>query len=297
MNHPAELALHQYMQDAANGKSSISEDTVKQVGQDVMNALTRQFGGGNKRDKFGLRMSNVGRPTCQLWFEKNEPEKALPFPTTFVMNMMLGDIVEAVFKGLLKEAGVQYEDDEKVTLQLDDNTSITGTYDIVIDGAVDDVKSASNWSYTNKFDSFDSLRQGDAFGYVAQLAGYAKASGKRAGGWWVVNKANGEFKYVPATGMDVDEEVGRIKQTADTVEENTFERCFDAVPETFRGKPTGNTMLGTECGFCRYRFSCWPEIQERPAVMSQAKQPKTVAYVHIADEHKTNADFFKDRAM
>ena len=297
MNHPAELALHQYMENAANGKSSMSEDTVKQVGQDVMNAIQRQFGGGNKRDKFGLRMSNVGRPTCQLWYDKNAPEKALPLPTTFVMNMMLGDIVEAVFKGLLKEAGVKYEDDAKVVLDLDDNTSITGTYDIVIDGAVDDIKSASNWSYTNKFESFDTLRQGDAFGYVAQLAGYPKASGKRAGGWWVVNKANGEFKYVPATGMDVDEEVGRIKQTADTVEENTFERCFDAVPETFRGKPTGNTMLGTECGFCRYRFSCWPEIQERPAVMSQAKQPKTVAYVHIADEHKTNADFFKDRAM
>ena len=296
MNHPAELAVHQYMENAVKGKSSMSEDTIKQVGQDVMNALQRQFGGGNKRDKFGLRMSNVGRPTCQLWFEKNEPEKALPFPTTFVMNMMLGDIVEAVFKGLLKEAGVQYEDDEKVTLQLDEDTSITGTYDIVIDGAVDDVKSASNWSYTNKFDSFDSLRQGDAFGYVAQLAGYAKAAGKRAGGWWVVNKANGEFKYVPATGMDVDEEVRKIKDTADTMEENRFERCFEAVPETFRGKPTGNTVLGTECGFCRYRFTCWPGLQELPAVASQAKQPKTVAYVTLADEYKSK-DFFKGRAM
>ena len=296
MNHPAELAVHQYMENATNGKSTMSEDTIKQVGQDVMNALQRQFGGGNKRDEFGLRMSNVGRPSCQLWFEKNEPEKALPFPTTFVMNMMLGDIVEAVFKGLLKEAGVQYEEDEKVTLQLDDDTSITGTYDIVIDGAVDDIKSASNWSYTNKFESFDTLRQGDAFGYIAQLAGYAKASGKRAGGWWVVNKANGQFKYVPATGLDVDAEVSKIKDTADTIEENRFERCFDAVPETFRGKPTGNTILGTECGFCRYRFSCWPELQERPAVASQAKQPKTVAYVTLADEYK-NTDFFKGRAM
>ena len=167
-------------------------------------------------------MSNVGRPTCQLWFEKNEPEKALPLPTTFVMNMMLGDIVEAVFKGLLKEAGVQYEDDAKVTLNLDDDTSISGTYDIVIDGAVDDIKSASNWSYTNKFESFDTLRQGDAFGYVAQLAGYAKAADKRAGGWWVVNKANGEFKYVPATGIDIDKEVDHIQQTANTLEENNL---------------------------------------------------------------------------
>ena len=285
MNHPAELALHQYMENAANGKSTMSIETIQQVGLDVMGALGRQFGGGNKRDKFGLRMSNVGKPTCQLWFEKNEPEKALPLPTTFVMNMMIGDIVEAVFKGLLKEAGVKYEDDEKVTLQLDDDTSVTGTYDVVIDGAVDDVKSASNWSYTHKFESFDTLRQSDAFGYVAQLAGYAKASGKKAGGWWVVNKANGQFKYVPATGIDIDKEVDHIRQTADTVKENTFERCFDAVPEKFRGKETGNMVLDTNCGFCRYRFACWPGLTERPAVASQAKQPKMVAYVSLAKEY------------
>ena len=199
--------------------------------------------------------------------------------------MMIGDIVEAVFKGLLTEAGVQYEDDAKVTLNLDDGTSISGTYDIVIDGAVDDVKSASNWSYNNKFESFDTLRQGDAFGYVAQLAGYAKAADKKAGGWWVVNKANGQFKYVPATGLDIEKEVGHIQQTANTLEENQFERCFDAVPEKFRGKETGNTVLSTECGFCRYRFACWPGLEERPSVVSQAKQPKTVAYVSLADEY------------
>jgi len=285
MKHPAELALHQYMENAANGKSAMSQETIKQVGLDVMSALGRQFGGGNKRDEFGLRMSNVGRPTCQLWFDKNEPEKALPLPTTFVMNMMLGDIVEAVFKGLLKEAGVEYEGDKKVTLDLDENTSVSGTYDIIIDGAVDDVKSASNWSYNNKFESFDTLSKGDSFGYVAQLAGYAKASGKRAGGWWVVNKANGEFKYVPDTGLDIEKEIANIKDTAETLDKNEFKRCFEAVDETFRGKPTGNKVLSTECGFCRYRFACWPGLEERPSVVSQAKQPKTVAYVSLAEEY------------
>jgi len=286
MNHPAELALHQYMENAANGKSTMSDDTIKQIGQDVMDAVQRQFGGGNKRGEFRLRMSNIGKPTCQLWFEKNQPEKALPLPTTFVMNMMLGDIVEAVFKGLLTEAGVEYEDAEQVTLKVDDDTSINGTYDIVIDGAVDDVKSASNWSYQNKFESFDKLAAHDSFGYVGQLAGYAKASGKRAGGWWVVNKANGQFKYVPATGLDIDKEINHIKQTAQTIKDNKFERCFDAVPETFRGKPTGNTVLNENCIFCAYRFSCWPTLEERPAVMSQAKEPKTVAYISLADKFK-----------
>ena len=286
MNHPAELALYQYMENAANGKSTMSDDTIKQIGQDVMDAVQRQFGGGNKRGEFRLRMSNIGRPTCQLWFEKNQPEKALPLPTTFVMNMMLGDIVEAVFKGLLTEAGVEYEDAEQVTLKVDDDTSINGTYDIVIDGAVDDVKSASNWSYQNKFESYDKLAAHDSFGYVGQLAGYAKASGKRAGGWWVVNKANGQFKYVPATGLDIDKEMNHIKQTAQTIKDNKFERCFDAVPETFRGKPTGNTVLNENCIFCAYRFSCWPTLEERPAVMSQAKEPKTVAYISLADKFK-----------
>ena len=31
----------------------------------------------------------------------------------------------------------------------------------------------------NKFESYDTLSSGDGFGYVGQLAGYAKASGKK----------------------------------------------------------------------------------------------------------------------
>ena len=281
MNHPAELALHQFMEDAVKGKTNFSDKTISQVGKDVMDAMKRQFGSGKTRDAFRLRMSNIGRPTCQLWYDKNKPEIALPFPTTFIMNMMLGDIVEAVFKGLLKEAGVKYEDSEEVTLNLP-NANIKGTYDIVIDGSVDDIKSSSQWSYNNKFDSYTSLKEMDGFGYVAQLAGYAKASGKKVGGWWVVNKANGEFKYVPAKGLDLDEEIAKIEDTVDKVESNTFERCFEPEKETFRGKETGNTVLNKHCTFCSYRFDCWKTIQELPALMSQAKSPKTVAYIELA---------------
>ena len=281
MNHPAELALHQFMEDAVKGKTNFSDKTISQVGKDVMDAVKRQFGSNKPRGAFRLRMSNIGRPACQLWYDKNKPEIALPFPTTFIMNMMLGDIVEAVFKGLLKEAGVKYEDSEEVTLNLP-NANIKGTYDIVIDGSVDDIKSSSQWSYNNKFDSYTSLKDMDGFGYVAQLAGYAKASGKKVGGWWVVNKANGEFKYVPAKGLDLDEEIAKIEDTVDKVESNTFERCFEPEKETFRGKETGNTVLNKHCTFCSYRFDCWKTIQELPALMSQAKSPKTVAYIELA---------------
>jgi hypothetical protein len=199
--------------------------------------------------------------------------------------MMIGDIVEAVFKGLLKEAGIKYEDSDSVVLELG-NASISGTYDIVIDDAVDDIKSASNWSYTNKFESFNTLKESDAFGYIAQLAGYAKASGKRAGGWWVVNKATGNFKYVPADGIDVDTEVNKIEETCKTVEENVFKRCFEAEPEMFRGKPTGNKVLNTHCGFCSYRYDCWSTLKELPAVKSQARSPKIINYVELTEEYR-----------
>ena len=78
MHHPAELALHQYMENAVKGETEMSEETIEQVSSDIAEALHKQFGSGKKRGDFKLRMSNVGRPTCQLWYEKNKPEVALP---------------------------------------------------------------------------------------------------------------------------------------------------------------------------------------------------------------------------
>jgi len=281
MNHVAELKLHQYMTDAVNGKSTISDEVIDQVANDVRDALQRQFSGKVKRKDFRLRMSNIGRPTCQLWYEKNKPETALPKSNNFMMNMMLGDIVEAVFKGLLKAAKVDYQDSENVILKLKDD-NVSGSYDLVIDGAVDDVKSASDWSYKNKFESYDTLSSGDGFGYVGQLAGYAKASDKKVGGWWVVNKANGHFKYVPASGLNLDDEIKKIEDTVATVNINKFERCFEPEIETFRGKATGNTVLNSNCKFCDYRYDCW-NLTDKPAVMSKAQIPKIVSYISMVD--------------
>ena len=278
MNHPAELALHQYMTDAVKGKSNMSKATVKQVAEDISEALMRQFGEGKKRDNFKLRMSNIGRATCQLWYDKNKPEVALPKPTTFVMMMMIGDIVEAVFKAILTESKVKFKDSEHVELKLKDDSIINGTTDLEIDGAIDDIKSASSWSYTHKFKSFHDLNSMDDFGYVAQLAGYAKALNKKAGGWWVINKANGDFKYVKSE-IDMDEEYNKIQKVSDKIRENKFTRCFEPEKETFYGKETGNTVLNKTCSFCDYRKDCWPTLISMPAVKSKAREPKIVDYV------------------
>ena len=285
MNHPAELAVFEYLGKAIKGETDMAEDIRKQVASDVEAALEKQFG-GKPRDEFRLRMSNIGRPTCQLWFEKNDPEDKTPLPPHFLINMIIGDIVEAVFKGLLRAAEVDFKDNDNVTLKLKDGTEVKGEYDMVLDGKVDDVKSASPWSYKNKFNSLETLAKSDSFGYVSQLVGYAEAAGLDVGGWWVVNKANGEFKYVDANDVDKGAVMESIEDTVEYInEDKPFKRCFEAVPETHFRKPTGNLKLGSECSFCSFKHKCWSNIQTRTAVMSKAQNPPMVDYVLLSPEY------------
>jgi hypothetical protein len=278
LNHPAELAVHKFLNDVVVQKATLSTEVINTIVEDVRDALHRQFSGTEDRSKFRLRMSNIGKPYCQLWFEKNQPEKKMSKPNAFIMNMMFGDIVEALFKGVLRGAKVDFKNSEKVQLDLPDGTAISGTYDLVTDG-VDDIKSASDWSYRNKFVDYETLEKDDPFGYVDQLAGYGKASGEGAGGWWAVNKNNGNFKFIKAN-VDVDKRMEEFYVKKQKLDENIFERCFDAVPETYRKKLTGNTVLNRACTFCDFRYTCWPTLKERPATnYSGAKSAPLVSYV------------------
>jgi len=285
VNHPSEIKMHRYLEDVRKAKRGMSDATIARIASDVKEAVEKQF--NQKKRTFGLRMSNIGRPYCQLWFDKNKPEEGIDMPANFLMNMMIGDIVEAVFKGVMTEAGVDFKDGHKSTLTAGKH-KIDGTHDLTLDNRVDDIKSASPWSYTNKFKDYATLKAHDSFGYIGQLAGYSKALGVEAGGWWVLNKGTGEFKYVSAWDMALDRQdvLDEVEEKADKLEENVFERCFEPVEETFRKKPTGNKVLSSECGWCRYRHTCWPSLKELPALASQAKEPPLVGYIEIADEYK-----------
>jgi hypothetical protein len=265
------------------GEATMTEEVTDLVASDVKAALDKQFN-SPPRDAFRLRMSNIGRPKCQLWFEKNDPEDKLPLPPHFLMNMILGDLVEAVFKGLLRAAGAEFKDNDNVTLKLPDGQEIHGEYDMEMDGKIDDVKSASPWSYNNKFQDFHTLNKGDSFGYVPQLVGYSKAAGKEVGGWWVVNKGNGEFKYVSASEVDSDKVIEDIQETVNYIEKDEpFERCFKPVPETFYKKQTGNMVLNSSCRFCSFKHKCWDTLKTIPSRVSKAKNPPQIDYVLIGD--------------
>jgi hypothetical protein len=280
-DHPVELKLLGFMSEALKGNTTVTEEVADKVASDVKAAFLKQFSGEGRGD-FKLRMSNIGKPSCQLWFEKNDPDDREPLPPFFLMNMILGDIVEAVFKGLLTAAGVEYKDNYRVSLDLPTGDVIDGELDMEMDGKIDDVKSASPWSYTNKFESFEKLSEKDDFGYVAQLVGYAHAANKDVGGWWVVNKANGEFKYVDASSVNVSEVLLKVQEKVTNLNNNApFKRCFSPVEESYYKKKSGNLVLPNECKFCPFKRKCWETLQTLPSKVSKAKEPPMVDYILV----------------
>ena len=96
LSNPIELAIHKYLNSITAKDTVLSKKVLKGIVKDIEVALNKQF--VEKRgEEFRLRMSNIGRPYCQLWFDKNKPESALPPSANFIIMMLIGDIFEAVF--------------------------------------------------------------------------------------------------------------------------------------------------------------------------------------------------------
>ena len=52
------------------GPLDISEDLIEEFGESIKDVI-RSWSVPQQRDGFALRMSNIGKPMRQLWFDKN----------------------------------------------------------------------------------------------------------------------------------------------------------------------------------------------------------------------------------
>tara|TARA_R110000868_G_scaffold135430_6_gene347947 strand:+ start:304 stop:1179 length:876 start_codon:yes stop_codon:yes gene_type:complete len=284
--HLYEAKVKEYLSKLSAGEAPPVDDSlIDQACADFKAALIKQFNreGGQK---FRVRMSNAGRAKCQLWFQKNHPEKANKPSYDFIMKMLLGDVIEVLALLLMRGAGIPIESYHgKVTLDLDGSESINGEYDVVIDGKVWDIKSSSPFAFEHKFKDFETVRADDSFGYMAQGFGYAKASGMPFGGWIVINKSTGEWKFVEADNNYSEEYTEVIQDTVDYIAtDGGFERCYEDIDETFRKVPTGNKYIAKNCMYCDFKFSCWPTLQYRRVAASQAKNKPWRYYTVYTDD-------------
>jgi len=279
-----EASLISYLVNVLDGKAEMPSYLFDEFADLSRKALEKHF--TREKENFRLRMSNVGKPLCQLQMQAKgiEPEKP---SHDFIVRMIIGDMLEALVIVLLKAANIEVKSQhKKVSLDVGDR-QIEGEYDIELDDGIYDIKSVSPFSFTTKFNAdngYDKIKQSDSFGYISQGHGYGMAANKPFKGWIAINKTTGEIVFTDAKHTDEEKKEVYSKIYNNSIallKEKPFERCFTDVEEVYYSKPTGNRTLGIECSYCPYKHDCWDNLEFRRQLPSKGKNPKWTWYTKI----------------
>jgi hypothetical protein len=281
------IKVQKYLDKVSKSPVQADKKLVEEFGEACKNALLKQFT-EDRSSKFEIRMSNAGRPLCQLQMEA-KGVKGEGQPYNVKIRNTFGDLIEALALFIMKSAGVNVKNEQKkVTYEFEGN-KIEGKQDVEIENKIWDIKSASPYSFEKKFGEdggFNEVVKDDTFGYASQGFLYAESQSKDFGGWIVINKSTGEWTVCETPKLVEPHKSNAIKKAKDNVKAIKdgvpFKRQYDAIEETFRGKPTGNKVLGLACSFCPYKLPCWgSKLQLLPQQQSKGKNPKWVWYTEV----------------
>jgi len=226
----------------------IPQDLIDDFGERMKQALVHWT--EPKKQTKGLRMSNIGRPARQLWYESKKDSEPTPLKAPTHIKFLYGHLLEELLILFVKIAGHSVSDEQKeVTVD-----GIKGHIDCKIDGQVVDIKTASNFGF-KKFKE-GTLYQDDPFGYMYQLSGYETSEGTNEGGFLAINKETGELALYCPGDLTKPNVNGRIDSLKNKLKSDTPpEKCYQPVPE---GKK-GNMRLPTGCAYCGFKNVCWSD--------------------------------------
>ena len=254
--HISNLAtdIKKLIADISNGKpANMTEENMNVFLNNIKEAMLAWNTPPVKTDKEGqLRMSVLGKPPRQLWYDKHSPKERRDDDAGLNLKFLYGHIIEHLVLYLAELAGHKIEDQQK-KVEID---GITGHIDSKIDGEICDVKSASPFSF-KKFQSGEIVGD-DPFGYHAQLSGYETAMGTKAGGFLVVDKSSGDICFYKPDDMAKPNVKSLIKTLKSTLEQDTPpEKCYE-----FKTEKNGNKTLATGCMFCPHKWECHADAND-----------------------------------
>tara|TARA_B100000427_G_C15516636_1_gene598485 strand:+ start:877 stop:1755 length:879 start_codon:yes stop_codon:yes gene_type:complete len=245
--------IYDKLDTLTEGKSlNVSEETADAFGEAMKKALLH-WSAEHPVDKPTLRMSNVGKPNRQLWYDMKSENKKNNFTAPVQIRFLYGHILEEVVLFLARLAGHEVTDEQKeITV-----SGIKGHMDCKIDGEVVDIKTASGFAF-KKFKE-GTLPDDDPFGYMAQIAGYEEAEGTEHGGFLTLNKESGELALFRPQELDKPNIKQRIKTLKAQIKKDTPpELCYNPVPD---GK-AGNMKIARGCTWCRHKFVCHSDAND-----------------------------------
>ena len=205
---------------------------------------------GKDKERSRLRMSNVGYPDRQLWYQFQDTERE-ELKDIDPIKFLYGHIIEELIFCFAELAGHTITDRQKETKL----GGITGHIDGRIDGVLVDVKSASPMGFRKFKDR--TLYSDDPFGYIDQLSSYATAEKEDRAGFLVMNKLSGELCWMSLDELEITNTEDRIEYLKGMVKSNDPpERCYSDIPD---GK-SGNYKLNVNCFYCAYKKKCWADV-------------------------------------
>ncbi len=240
--------IYQELDNLSNGKAlDISEQDAEDFGNAMKEVLLKWSKPYEERKEETLRMSNVGKPNRQLWYDFNSDKEPSPFKAPTQLVFLYGHILEEVGLMLVRLAGHEVTSEQK-EVQV---SGVTGHVDCIIDGEVIDIKSTSGFSF-KKFKN-GTLPEDDPFGYMAQIAGYEAGEGTNKGGFLAINKENGEIALLIPAEMDkpnIKHRISKLKKELKLATPPAL--CYNPTPEG----TSGNMKLPRQCVYCRHKIEC-----------------------------------------
>jgi len=258
-----------------SGAISLSDELLEALGADLQDLMKMRL--TEPRGPSRLRLSAVGKPTRQLWYDINSDLEKEVLPGAAHLKFMFGDLWELVILFLAEAAGHEVTHKQgEVEL-----AGVTGHCDAIIDGVVVDVKSASKIGF-RKFAN-GTLPDDDPFGYMEQLASYCTAYGGLDGAFLAVEKESGKlallrYSFEELQQYAVEERIEYLKEVLNSPE--LPERCYEPVPE---GK-SGNLALGTNCSYCPFKHECWSDANNGLGLRTFLYSDRPKHLVHVAKE-------------
>ena len=196
-----------------------------QAGREVEDAIKDAF--TPYKENRGLRMSGIGRCERAQWYNYKGHT--------------------AVLVALVKLSGHEItEQQKKHTVE-----GINGSQDCTIDGELVDIKTASAWSWENKFK--ETGIDGDAFGYIKQLSAYGKTDNRKEGYFLALNKNKSTLKLCKQElEQDIDTYIVSLKEKMES----------DTPPMRIANATTWNKAKTQEklcmtCSFCGFKEDCY----------------------------------------
>tara|TARA_R110002020_G_scaffold277296_1_gene492526 strand:- start:1049 stop:1912 length:864 start_codon:yes stop_codon:yes gene_type:complete len=222
-----------------------------------------------------LRLSQIGRPDRQLWYDIKSDIESKKIDAKTKIKFLYGEILESLLILLAEASGHEVSEMQK----MEEVDGVKGHKDCRIDGTLVDIKSASSYSFKKFKDG--SLITNDPFGYISQISAYAESAGDDSAGFVAVDKSTGELAYMPVESIHMINASDRVKHLKNVVKSSSPPpKCYPDEPD---GK-SGNMKLAIGCVFCGYKEHCWSDANQGRGLR---KFKYSTGIRHLTQVHKT----------